>query len=370
LERYDVVVVGGGPAGAVCAWRLAGAGVRTVLVDRSRFPRRKACGGALGGSGAKLLESSGMLAPSSLSALAICEHFSMQCFWKLNPLRTFASSGPPITLVDRGSFDAALVDRARDAGAEIIEGDGFFGLGSGTLCLRSGRELAFGSLVGADGADSSVARSAFRRRLRRQGFGLEFFLPAPAGLPHILQIHFGLEPYGYGWVFPSGPDVCVGLGRCDGRTAPAALLSGLMRFVESLGLGRPDPSGLRAAPLPSGRPSASLGAGDVYLAGDAAGLVDRVSGEGLCLAIESGLLVADSISGGWSRDRLRRAASAGCAGRVRDSALARHLLHFPVLRSMAMRRLARKDKFYEGYWKLVSGETGYRGMLREFLRTP
>jgi geranylgeranyl reductase family protein len=370
MRSFDAAVIGAGPAGSVCAWELARSGVDTVLVDRSRFPRDKTCGGAVGGGAATLLTACGILDSSALDDLVIRDHYSMQCFWRLEPLRIYTSAGPPIRLVDRGAFDAALLERARDAGVEVVEGDPFAVLERGSIRLRSGSRLGFRKIVGADGAHSAVARSALGCGPARRGFGLEFFLPARGGLDDRLQIHFGLEPYGYGWVFPRGEDVCVGLGRCDRYARPSKLLESLLRFIDMLGFPKPDLAGLKAASLPAGRPSDSLGSGDVYLAGDAAGLVDRVSGEGIALAVESGLLVAGAISRGWPRERLREAASAGCTGRVRDSALARHLLYMPVLRRMAMRRLSAKDKFYEGFWKLVSGETGYRGMLRGFLRTP
>jgi geranylgeranyl reductase family protein len=370
LREYDVAVIGAGPAGSACAWKLSRSGVRTVLVDRAVIPRGKVCGGALSGSATKILLGCGILGRGALDSLTLREHLSMSCFDGLRPLRTWASGGPPVLLVERKSLDDALLSRAREAGAEVVEGDGFAGIEGAEVRLRSGEGLRCGKVVGADGVHSAVAAAAFGRKPSRRGFGLEFFLPAPPGLEPVIQIHFGLRPYGYGWVFPRSDDVCVGIGCCDGDSSPADLVPRLLALTEATGFGRPPLSLLRGAPIPSGRPSASLGAGDVYLAGDAAGLVDRISGEGIGLALESGLLVADAIAGGWTRQRLRRAFSEGCGGRVRRSAFARHLLYHPLLQGMAMSRLARKDKFYEGYWKLISGEIGYREMLKGFLSSP
>ena len=369
MRAFEVAVVGAGPAGSSCALALARAGLTVVLVDRARFPRGKPCGGALGHAGASLLLSRGVLDQGEMEELTLRRHVTMSCFWRGRLLRSYASPGPPIRIVDRTRFDAFLVRKAREAGAEVVEGDGFAGLRAGCACLRSGTLIGFRRLVGADGAGSAVARAAGLRR-GRNGFGLEFLLPSPDGLADGLQIHFGLEAYGYGWVFPRGADVCVGLGRCGGRARPRALAERLLDFTESLGLGRPDPSGLKAAAIPSGSPSLVTPRSDVYLAGDAAGLVDRVSGEGISLAVESGLLTAEAIASGWTAGELDRKASAGCLGRVRDSSLARHLLYFPVLRRMAVRKLASKDKFQEGYWRLVAGEGSYRDMLKGFLRTP
>jgi len=370
VERFDAIVCGGGPAGACAAWRLASAGASCLVIGHG-VPGGKVCGGALGTRAKKHLISSGMLSADDLSRLSLREQPSMTCFHGYEPLRAFTSPGDPITMIDRLSFDAFLLDRAERAGAAVLGDDPVAAVrdGGGRVETRSGNVFAAGATIGADGAAGPVGMS-FRPPGRRHpaGVALECFIGMPSGFPEEIGIHFGLTDYGYAWVFPRRDDVCVGIGSLGGRASPPALLEALERLMRRLGLEPPGRGALRAAPIPSGRPSRKLGAGRVFLAGDAAGLTDRLTGEGLSHAVESGFLAAEAVIAGWDRKRLSRTALRGCLGIVRESCLARHLVYHPLFRNRAMRGLRENAKFFEGYWGLVSGNTGYAGMLAGFLR--
>jgi len=362
-----VIIVGAGPAGSSCAWKLASSGVECVLVDGSVFPRNKVCGGAIGSKGASLLIGSGMLSLAEFETLVDCRHLTMACYWQYDLLRSFASAGPSIALVDRRSFDNALLEKAASAGADVITGDRVRIVENGIVETASGRRLRYGSLVGADGAASTVRRQVFGRPRRRQGLGLEVFIPGHVrgqGTVSCIEIHFGLIPYGYGWIFPRKNDFCIGLGSIDGRVDSSTVAEKLKEFILRYAGG--DHAELSGAVIPSLSLHPALGKGRIYLAGDAAGLIDHVSGEGIGYAIESGLLVAEGIASG-NRRKMQRKASAGCAGRVRQSIHCRHLLYSPICRSRAMRSLRDKEKFFAGYWKLVSGEISYGEMMKGFL---
>jgi flavin-dependent dehydrogenase len=196
---------------------------------------------------------------------------------------------------------------------------------------------------------------------------MEYFIPRPASFPDGIRIHFGLTTYGYAWVFPRERDICAGIGSSGRHDSPAGMLRALDRLVSDLGLPPPGHAALRASQIPMWGPDAALGTGGFYLVGDAAGMADRLTGEGISHAVESGFVAAGAIAGGWSRRRIARETGRGCAGIVRQSGLARHLVYAPALQPLAMRRLAAKDKFYSGYWDLVSGRLDYAGLMRRFV---
>jgi len=368
----EVLVVGGGPAGAACAWRLARSGTPCTVLDRAVFPREKVCGGALSLRGSLALTGSGMLSEAELDGLTVAQHSGMSLWHGEELLRNWDGGEPAIRIVDRGPFDAFLLERAASVGAVVLQGARVAGVDpqARTVSLASGERVAWRVLVGADGAGSVVRRACLPRRPRRgTGIGLEVFVPAgdfsPA--PAELQIRFGLLPYGYGWVFPGTEQVCVGAGVA-GSAAPARdVRRALERLLGWCGL----PAGryrLRGAPIPSMSLDRSLGAGNVYLIGDAAGLCDQVSGEGMCHAVAGGLLVGRSVAEGWSRRRLRREARAGLTGVIRQSARIRHLLHHPLFEEEAMFRLRRDPVFTEAFWSVVSGASDYAGMIARILR--
>jgi geranylgeranyl reductase family protein len=362
-----VLVAGAGPAGSVCAWKLATEGTPCVLVDGAVFPRKKVCGGAIGSRTVETLTATGMLSSGEMDSMVLARHRSMACYWKYDLLRSYSSEGPPVSIVERSVFDNALLEKAASAGADVLTGDRVEAVEEGLVRTRSGRSLPFRALVGADGAVSAVRRKVFGRPDRPQGLGLQSIVTgrlASVEEDPLLQIHFGLVPYGYGWVFPRGDDCCVGIGTVTGRLKARDLAEAFGEFIMRLAGGDRPP--MEAAVIPSLSLHPTLGRGNVYLAGDAAGLVDQISGEGIGHAVESGLLVADAILSGNRSDMERRAAS-GCVGEVRLSARYRHLLYSRACQGRAMRSLRRKEKFFREYWNLVSGSVGYEGMMKRFL---
>ncbi len=370
MDRFDALICGGGPAGACAAWKLAAGGARCLVLE-GHPSRRKVCGGALSARAKEMLTGSGMLSTDDILSLSLREQDSMACCHGFEQLRLYRSPSGTVTMIDRGDLDGLLLQKAVSAGAELLAGDPVESAcrsGAGVR-TRSGRVFEARMTIAADGAAGPVGMS-FRTRRRRhpRGMGMEYFIPMTRGFPGHIQIHFGLVPYGYAWVFPRRSDACVGIGCLGGGRSAPELLACLDGLVDRLGLEHPVPRIPEAAPIPVGPPDGNLGSGRVILAGDAAGLVDQLTGEGLSHAVESGLLAAGAMLGGWDRRRLVDVAGRGCLRVVRQSRLARHLVFHPALRDRAMRGLREKDKFFAGYWKLISGTSDYRSMLVEFVR--
>lgn len=358
------LVIGAGPAGSACAWKLASEGRPVLLADRRRFPRQKLCGGALSNRGTKLLAEKGMLLPTEIEDLVVARHGTFSCWDSLKHLRTYRGGTPEMRLLDRAEFDSFLCRRAVEAGAVFLEELCFRGFDDGGDAVFAGGErIRFQRMVGADGACSAVRRRAYGRPRGRHGLCLETFVPLSAGvierfIPQGLQIHFGLLPYGYGWVFPRREDVCVGVGSFGCARRPKELARAAERLIAHLGLGYRRP--MRGALLPPCRGGVQAGRERVLLAGEAAGLCDRVSGEGISHALESGFLAAQALIAGTPSWDTR----ARCVRQTRDSGHYRHLLYAGPFRALAMRKIRDGERFMRIYWEIAAGESRYPALLQ------
>jgi len=309
MDRFDVLVVGAGPAGSVAAFVLARAGARVALLDKAAFPRDKACGDLVGPRGVQLLTDLGIAIPDGrrVGDMVVVGPTGRRVRLPSAPGTTYPGYGIAVT---RTVLDAAIREAALGAGADARMGradrpvvtDGRVAGFSTT----DGRVILADHVIGADGATSRVAATLdlVDRRTVLWGFALRSYVSQRVELPTIVFVETG--PWralpGYGWVFPGpGGQANVGLGAGsltarDGTTAVRALPD----FIERL---RRD--GLLDGPMPEGRRLGGwlkMGAtgtvparGRVLLVGDAAGLVNPLQGEGISQAMASGDAAARAV---------------------------------------------------------------------------
>ncbi len=339
-SRFDVVVVGGGPAGSIAALVLARGGARVALVDKAAFPRDKACGDIVGPRGLQLLAELGVPAPvgPTVGEIGVVGPTGRTVQLPCGEGLTYPGHGVAVT---RTVFDSLLHDAAVEAGAVAVEGraveppeqhgriDGYR--------LGTGLELHADFVVGADGATSRVAGDAGLVDATRVlwGFALRTYVSKVTDRPSI--VFWEPRPWrafpGYGWVFPGAEkgNVGLGLGVVGDRRAGAKVQQALPSFLEhlrALGLigGGSSPSDERRLGgwLKMGVVGTTPAAGRVLLVGDAAGLVNPLQGEGIAQAMGSGRSAAEVL--------LREPERA--AARYRAALAAEHLPYHRVTAAM------------------------------------
>ena len=286
--EWDVAVIGAGPAGLAAASAAAAAGARTIVLERAEHPRYKTCGGGL--IGASRTAAGGLIevpARDEIRAVTITLRGGHEF--------TRAESEPLLAMVVREEFDAALLHRAAESGAVIrqraqVRGVGQAG-GHATARLSDGTEVTARTIIGADGSAGVAARHV-GTEFDQVDLGLELEIEVPGSVAAQwagrVQLDWGEIPASYGWLFPKGDRLTVGViaARGEGNATRAYL----REYVSRLGL-----SGYRAVQdsghLTRCRTDRSpLRRGRVIAAGDAAGLLDPWTREGISFALRSGAL--------------------------------------------------------------------------------
>jgi flavin-dependent dehydrogenase len=310
MELFDAVIVGGGPAGSTCAWQLRRAGLEVCVLDRAVFPRDKVCAGWITPPVVELLE------------LNVDEYRQGRVFQPITAFRTALIGRPeaetrytkPVSFgIRRCEFDHYLLERS---GARLQCGEPLRDLRRTNGRWIINDCISAPMLVGAGGHFCPVARRLNHQRPSGPVVAtLEMEVPLSdrqltgaslrAEMP---QLYFCDDLKGYGWCFRKGRFLNLGLGRQDSHELPRRTQA-FVAFLISRGI---VPGNLQtrfrghAYLLSDTSPRQPIDEG-VLLAGDAAGLADPHSGEGIRPAVESGMLAARAVlsaGGRYDRDHL------------------------------------------------------------------
>jgi geranylgeranyl reductase family protein len=291
----DVAVVGAGPAGATAALFLAQAGVDVALLDRAPLPRGKTCGGGVVTRALDALPP-GLGIPVERRLARVESRFV-----DADVAVTVERETPLVHMALRAPLDLALAEAARGAGAELRApcAVGRVGLERGHVAIETSRgPLRARFLVAADGATGPTARAAGWTEPLVSAPAIEAEVTVPSRVfdrfADRARFDLGVPPGGYGWIFPKADHLSVGVGVFTRRGVRRRLRDELSRYLAAVGLGEATALRIRGAPIPV-RPRRDAARGRVLLAGDAAGLADPLTGEGISLAILSGRFAAEAL---------------------------------------------------------------------------
>jgi geranylgeranyl reductase family protein len=291
MERFDAIVVGAGPAGSTAAYRLAEQGARVLLLDRQRFPRDKPCGGGLTYRAVRQLP-----VPVEPVVEDVVDRFELGLRYGRRFER--GGEGPLVLMTQRRRLDAHLAEQAVDAGADFRDGQRATALeleADGAIVRFDGSAARAPVVIGADGVNGLTARTL---GLASQRFGVA--LEGNASYVHAREgrwrgravVDLGAVPGGYAWVFPKGDHVNVGVGGWESEGP--RLREHLERACAAYELPADRLESLRGYRLPMRRPGDAAFSGRALLVGDAAGLVDPLSGDGIYEALVSARLAAET----------------------------------------------------------------------------
>lgn len=308
---YDVIIVGGGPAGAAAAMQLAARGVaaRTLLLDRAVFPRHKLCGGGVVRDADRLL---GILGVRSAVPSVPIHRVRFQYAGGQGE-----RCGPDLfRVVRREEFDDALLREVQARGVAVRQGAAATRVERaphGITIAAAGEAYRCAVLIGADGANSLVRR-ALIGGYQPRFVALEVLTPIPAAAGGTAEAHtavFDFRPAalglrGYRWDFPSvragEPWMNRGLGGAAWRG------EGSMKALFAAELARGgvafDAAALQGATAPLYHPTVAQSAPHVLLAGDAVG-IDPWFGEGISVALGTGILAANAAADALARQDFR-----------------------------------------------------------------
>ncbi|MFA0749787.1 MAG: hypothetical protein SLRJCFUN_000190 [Candidatus Fervidibacter sp.] len=370
MSRYDadVLIVGAGPAGATAARWLAEKGVAVLLLERQRLPRYKPCGGALTRRTLKLLT------PLDVTPVVETVVRTLTVEAPNGDRFTITLPEPLIATIMRDRFDAFLTEAATAAGARLREGENVARCevnDEGVAVTTNRRTYRARFLVGADGANSVVAHQlGLRPHHRALSLVAELAPDAKTNWDDSIHLLFPSQLGGYAWCFPKGTHLSAGIYTLRPMLPDWQrwLMGYLGRLRLSDGFQR---HRLQGHPVPLAGKFAQFHRKTALVVGDAAGLADPFTGEGISWAIESAQMAVsvlwECLNGDLDSlqpytDAIRHRSLPELRAAV---GFARFLFALP---QVCCRWFLRHEAVLRNFAQLLSGEVTYRALWRKVWR--
>jgi geranylgeranyl reductase family protein len=376
--KYDIIVVGAGPAGTTAGRRCALQGLKTLILEKEKLPRYKPCGGAVSTVAMSLLDfklKNELIERECYGARVHYEHYEIEV---KKPFRLSI-------LTSRDKFDMYLAEKAIDAGVELKDDESVKSLDvqDSYVAVKTDKHTykTF-AVIGADGVNSVVA-TYVRPKYKPTEVALAIEAPIPAKDKEIdnyihdaIDIHFGLVRMGYGWLFPKRGHFSVGI---------AGLLSEIKNprkvfenFLKKLGFDiESRPYTRYAHRIPAGGYDRETCSDRIILVGDAAGYVDTFYGEGIAYAILSAKIAAETMVTAYEKDEFSRRELAKYKQEC-DETFGENLKYALEFSSLAhkypnifIKLLASNKSILDKYLEVPAGNMSYKEFKKWLLiRTP
>lgn len=375
MAKFDIIVIGAGPAGSATAAWAAKQGLNAALVDKAHFPRNKLCGGLFTGRSRRYFRE---IFEADLDTRQTLTRTQI-AFWHAGQELACLSDVPPLHLTMRVDLDTQMLTHACAAGAHDFTGHAIKDIDDTTITLRDGTKLQAAILIGADGVNSVVAKHLFGTAFDTQtiGFALETEAPhAPtpvneAQLERSVRIDFAAAQWGYGWSFPKAETTTIGV--CGLRKHNADMKAHMARYLQTLDNPQSPKLLIKGHHLPFGDFRRVPGRANVLLVGDAAGLVDPITGEGIAFALKSGQLAAqaayDALANKAPHTALRRYKRSlkEIHRTLRIARTLRLIVFAPQWQKAFLTTFANSGTVRHLYMRMLAGEVEYPEIARRVL---
>jgi geranylgeranyl reductase family protein len=363
MARYDVAIIGAGPAGSSAALKLAERGVSVALLERARLPRYKVCGAGIVGRAMQILPAAARQAVERECHTAELNMLDSDMQFRVT------REEPVVWMSMRDKLDHILAKNAQQAGAQLKEECNVVNVTNGregiTIETSKGEFFASYAIV-CDGTLSPIARKAGWTETRTLFPAVEWEISVSPDIfeqyRHAARFDFGLVPQGYAWVFPKGSHLSVGVASM--RRTRVSLNAALKRHLLSLGIEVGENISRHGAVVAMGHRENGFMKHRLLLTGDAAGFADPVSGEGISFATASGKAAANALLRGRLIEKnveeaYRAILEETILSELRPALYLGKLLYGPAaIRNYVFRR--KGQELAEAVTDVISGKATYR----------
>lgn len=289
---FDCIVVGAGPAGATAAYHLAKKGRSILVLEKASLPRHKPCGGGVSPAIAKWFDFD--FTPVVNNTIT-----KVRYTWKMDdPIEADLNMKQPMWMVKRDEFDNYLILQAKQQGAQVkdnteVKAIASFNNGWQVTTANGTFEAAY--LIAADGAKGQTTNwLGLKPPQEFLGVTLEVKTPVPANKQHTAYFDFGSIKNGYIWNFPKADGYSISAGCLRGKAKSDELKKQLTNYATGSGIDLSDSQFAEYA-LNLWTEDRILHTNRALIAGEAAGILDPLNGEGIRPAIFTGMKAAEAI---------------------------------------------------------------------------
>lgn len=360
-QIYDVIIIGAGPAGSTAAYELARENFNVLILEKEKFPRYKACGGGITYKTKKII-------PFDISPVIEKTIHKIGFSHKYENYFSKESDRILMYCLMRDKFDDFLIKKAVEVGATFYDSQKVEDIkqeDDNVVVSVNGIEYAAKVLIGADGSNSMVSRRTGINKEIIKGITFEGELELNAEnnndiFSDQVSIDWGTIPGGYAWIFPKSDHISVGVG------GPVEVSKYLKTYynniINGLGLDASREISLKAHNIPYRLSKGNFSKGNILLVGDAAGLTDPLTGEGIYYAIRSSQIAAKSVKEYFSGEK---ACLDSYSDRINREIMSELLTVIPILNifhAIPLRihnYLRNSDRAWDAFIRVLRGEKLY-----------